>query len=126
MRNTLNTATPVINTACKGTLLLEQSRGGVYFRLVTSLCSISGRLGIRSDWQDDAGRPGVMPILKTVDTGDGEPIDAKMFAAVQDLLQERLTSENLFACSPNGEWELTSLKCRKLSTPNCRTLLSVT
>ena len=112
-RNT--TSSPLLDTIRGGILLLEEGRPFVEFRLLSGNHCLIGPLLLRDDWQDEEGRPGVMPVLRPMKSFGGAPVSDEELCLAQELLNERMNSSNMFMFEHPGGWVLTSMNNRKLA-----------
>lgn len=112
----------MIEAIARGVLLLEERGSTVYFRLFNNECSVSGPLVRRRDWSDTFGRPGLIPLIETVQQ-NGEhacseapsEITEDILAVVYDFLKQRLNPEKLFFFDSDRGWMLSSIGSKPLA-----------
>lgn len=113
----------MVDAIVRGVLLLEERGSTVYFRLFNNECSVSGPLVRRRDWSDPFGRPGLIPLIETVQQS-GEPACSEApseiaddnLAIVYDFLKRRLNPEKLFFFDSDRGWMLSSIGSKPLTT----------
>lgn len=102
----------VLNLVNTGQLFLDNGSGGIRFFIRSRQMYMTGRIIIRSDWNEGSDdRPGLMPVIESLeDTGTGfceegyEPSIERLWI-IYEALRERLSPSKLFR-REGGRWVL--------------------